>query len=434
MAGELSIDLNLTGISIHTAPIGVLERCALSADEIKEVYSRLLGHDQVQDALVLSTCNRTEVYTTFKAGFAAGAFVSNVLKSVTGQKRYPADNHIYEKTGRSGIEHLFRVACGLDSQVLGEAQILGQLKSAWEGLSGVFNPSAYFNKLVQAAFRVAGQSRTDTGIGTGAVSTASAGVHLTSRIFSDFSQLHVVVVGAGDTAKLVSQHLMSHQPKSLTIVNRSQDRGEALAGLFGAKSLGLDGLEEALGQADIVASAVSVAKPLLTTAMFERALEKRGRRNLAVLDLGLPRNVESSAGDLANVFVQDIESLGRVVDANLSRRRKEVPKVEALIDDEITRLISWRRSLRAVPVITALKSQVEAFRQAEVERATKGLSDTEKQAVEVATRAVTNKILHGPMTAIREYGKQAEQEAEALNVIKKLFLNLDIPQSDDEDS
>lgn len=434
MAGEPSIDLNLTGISIHTAPIGVLERCVLSADEIREVYACLLVDEHVQDALVLSTCNRTEIYTTIQSGFAAGAFVSNVLKSVTGHKRYPEDGHIYEKTGRSGIEHLFRVACGLDSQVLGEAQILGQLKAAWEGLSGIFNPSAYFNKLVQAAFRVASQSRTDTGIGAGAVSVASAGVHLTSRIFSDFSQLNVLVVGAGDTAKLVAQHLMSHQPKSLTVVNRNEARGEALARNFGANAFGLDSLEQVLGKVDIVASAVSVTEPLITTAMVGRALETRGPRSLAILDLGLPRNVENTAGDLVNVFVQDIESLGRVVDANLNRRRKEIPKVEALIDDEITRLISWRRSLRAVPVITALKSQIEAFRQAEVGRATKGLSETEQQAVETVTRAVTNKILHGPITAIREYGKQAEQEAEALNVIKKLFLNLDTPDSDEEDS
>lgn len=434
MAGELSIDLNLTGISIHTAPIGVLERCALSADEIREVYARLLVHEQVQDALVLSTCNRTEIYTTIRSGFAAGGFVSDVLKSVTGHKRYPADGHIYEKTGRSGIEHLFRVACGLDSQVLGETQILGQLKAAWEGLSSIFNPSAYFNKLVQGAFRVASQSRTATGIGAGAVSVASAGVHLTSRIFSDFSKLNVLVVGAGDTAKLVTQHLMTHQPKALTIVNRNQAHGEALARNFGVNALGLESLEQELCKADIVASAVSVTEPLITAAMVARAQEVRGPRSLAILDLGLPRNVESTSGDLVNVFVQDIESLGRVVDANLNRRRKEVPKVEALIADEITRLISWRRSLRAVPVITALKSQVEAFRKAEVVRATKGLSETEKQAVEMATRAVTNKILHGPMTAIREYGKQAEQEAEALNVIKKLFSNLGIPDSDEEDS
>ena len=434
MAGESSIDLNLTGISIHTAPIGVLERCALSVDEIREVYAQLLVHEQVKDALVLSTCNRTEIYTTVQSGFQVGGFVGDVLKGVTGQKRYPADGHIYEKTGRSGIEHLFRVACGLDSQVLGETQILGQLKAAWEALTGVFNPSTYFSKLVQAAFRVAGQSRTDTGIGAGAVSVASAGVHLTSRIFSDFSQLNVLVVGAGDTAKLVTQHLMAHQPKSLTIVNRDQARGEKLAQSVGASALGLDSLEQVLCKVDVVASAVTIAEPLITTAMVQRAIDKRGPRSLAILDLGLPRNVENTAGELVNVFVQDIESLGRVVDANLSRRRKEVPKVEALIDDEITRLISWRRSLRAVPVITALKNQVEAFRQAEVVRATKGLSETEKHAVEMATRAVTNKILHGPMTAIREYGKHAEEEAEALNVIKKLFLNLDIPDSDEDDS
>jgi len=434
VTGTLSIDLNLTGISIHTAPIGVLERFALSGEEIREVYNRLLGHEKIQDALVLSTCNRTEIYTTAQTGQAPTQFIHQALKEVTGSTRFPTDQHIYEKSGRGGIEHLFRVACGLDSQVLGEAQILGQLKSSWDGLTEFFNPSTYFEKLVQSAFRVAGQSRTNTGIGAGAVSVASAGVHLTSRIFSDFSDLNVLVVGAGDTGRLVAQHLMGHQPKRLMVVNRSLERGQALADEFGIQAQGLDDLEKALGQADIVASAVRVTEPLITTEMIERALSVRGRRSMAILDLGLPRNVESTAGDLVNVFVQDIESLGRVVDANLSRRRKEVPRVEALIDEEINRLISWRRSLRATPVITALRSQVEAFRLEEVARATKGLSDPEKQAVELATRAVTNKLLHGPMTAIRDYAKQAEQEAEALNVIKKLFSNIEIPQGDDEES
>ena len=192
MAGELSIDLNLTGISIHTAPIGVLERFALSAEEVREVYRRLLGKEDVLDALVLSTCNRTEIYTTTQSGDGCGQTVTDVLKEVTGLSRFPTDSHIYEKTGRDGVEHLFRVACGLDSQVLGEAQILGQLKSSWDNLKQTFSPSTYFEKLVQGAFRVAGQSRTSTHIGAGAVSVASAGVHLTTRIFSDFSQSNVL--------------------------------------------------------------------------------------------------------------------------------------------------------------------------------------------------------------------------------------------------
>jgi glutamyl-tRNA reductase len=434
VAGELSIELNLTGISIHTAPIGVLERVALSSDEIREVYNKLLGHQDVSDALVLSTCNRTEVYTTTQSGNRLGSFVSDVLASVTGATRFPKDSHIYEKSGRDGVEHLFRVACGLDSLVLGETQILGQLKASWDSLKEFCSPTNYFEKLFQGAFRVAGHSRTNTGIGAGAVSVASAGVHLTTRIFSDLSESNVLVVGAGETGRLVTQHLMSHQPRSLTVVNRTLSAAESLAQPLGGQALGLEDLAKALCRADIVACAATVEEPLITCEMIQDAQQHRGRTSMAILDLGLPRNVDVRAGELANVFVQDIESLGRVVDANLSRRRKEIPQVEALIEEEITRLVSWRRSLRAAPVITALRAQVENFRQAEVARATKGLSDTEKQAVESATRAVTNKILHGPMTAIRDYATQAEQEAEALSVIKKLFVNLERPDPEEPES
>lgn len=428
-----SINLSLTGISMHSAPIGVLERLALSAQEIKEVYKRLLDIDDVQDALVLSTCNRTEIYTTTRQSKDNPAAVHGVLQQVAGATRVPGAEYLYEKSGRAGVEHLFRVACGLESQVLGEAQILGQLKAAWDGVGEYSSPSAWFEKLLQSAFRVAGQSRSQTEIGAGAVSVASAGAHLTSRIFSDFSSLRVLVVGAGETGRLVTEHLMNHRPKQLMIVNRSLERGQQLANRFGGEALGLSDLQNAMNRADIIASAVTAESPLISVEMVATALQQRGPRSLAILDLGLPRNVEPEAGHMVNVFVHDIENLGRVVDANLSRRRKEIPQVEALIHEEIARLVAWRRSLRAGPVIAALRSQVENYRQEEVERATKGLSEVEKQAVHRATRAVANKLLHGPMTTIRDYAKQAEEEAEALKVIQKIFSNLDLPSADEDE-
>ena len=414
----------LLGASLHSAPIEVLERLALAPEELQRLYRRLKSVQGVDDALVLSTCNRTEVYVNSQGAQESwGRKCWEILQEIIGANRVPGEEHRYSFRGEQGVEHLFRVSCGLDSVVLGEAQILGQVKDAYDSSREHFQ-STYFDKVMQSAFRVASRSRSETEIGAGVVSVASAGVHLAGRVFSDFSDRTVVVIGAGDTGRLVAEHFARRHPGRMIIVNRTHARAETLAARVGAEAWPLERLSEALEEADIVASAVRVTQPLLTRSLIAGAMRRRVSRHLAVLDLGLPRNVAEEVNGIVNVFLNDIETLKQVVDTSLQRRRKEVPQVEGFIHEEIGRLLNWQRSFQAGPLIGTLRAGLEEARRAEVVRVTRGMGPAELEAVDRATRAVINKLAHGPMKAIHTYAREAERGADGLELIRAMFENI----------
>ncbi len=423
--------IDLFGVSIHSAPIGVLEKLALSPDEAESLCDNLRQRDEVGSALVVSTCNRTEVYVDWLSRTGSERILREAFVQEVGPDRIPEERFLYREHGLDGVRHLYRVACGLDSVVLGEAQILGQLKSAWDTSQSAGVSDVGFERMVHGAFRVAAQSRTETEIGAGAVSVASAGVHLATRIFSDLSNSNVAVVGAGETGRLVAEHFARHQPRQLVIINRTLARAEELATKLGGRAAPLTSIEREVADADIVAFTARASEPLLSVEMVERAREVSHRSVLALLDLGLPRNVDPAVNEQLNVFVHDIEALKRVVSSNLSRRRREVPRVEAMIEEEIERLSQWRQVLRVGPLIAALKKAVEEARLREVSKASSGLSEAEVEAVERATRAVTNKLLHGPVTAIKHYAQQADEGADALALVRSVFGHL-LTDEDDE--
>jgi glutamyl-tRNA reductase len=418
-----SVSLELVGISHRTAPIDVLERLALSPPEIEALYARIRGVPGVKSALVLSTCNRTEVYALAEGDSAVSEGITSVLRDVAGPQRFPALDHLYFARGRDGLSHLFRVAAGLDSMVLGENQILGQVKDAYELSSQLLPPAPDFERMMRAALAAARRSRTETDIAKGAVSVASAAVHLASRIYS-IERSVVVVVGAGETGRLLAEHFRTHAPRRLVIVNRSRERAEILAQATGGEARTLDDLGTLVAEADIVATAVRGDHPLLDRPFIERAMVHRGGRTLALIDLGLPRNVAHEAGQLPNVLVHDLEALRQVVDHNLGRRKRELVRVEAIIDQEVDRLLDSQREQAAGPLIAALRETVEAIRRVEVEKATQGLGDSERAAVDRATRAVVNKLLHGPMTSIKEIVKDPHEGparlAEIHDVVQRL--------------
>ncbi len=403
------LGLELVGSSHKTAPIAVLEKLALSAAEIEAFYERVGEIPGVHNAMVLSTCNRTEIYALAQSEAEVGAALTTLLRELVGD-RFPGEEYLYRASGRDGLNHLFRVASGLDSLILGEAQILGQVKAAFDTSVLHGSPSPFFERVLRATFAAAKRSRSETDIGRGAVSVAGAAVHLATRIYSNLDKRTVVVVGAGDTARLLVEHFGSHSPRRIIIVNRTLARAEALARSAGAEAWPWEKLTEAVASADVAACAVRSETPILNRTIIEKAIEHRGGRTLALLDVGLPRNVAADVNALTNVFVGDIEALKQVVDGNLSRRKKEVTRVEGIIREEVDKLLEWQRSLAAGPVIAALRESVEQIRQAEVAKACAGLSTSERNAVERATRAVVNKLLHGPMMSIRELTKTDSEE------------------------
>ncbi len=414
--------LELVGLSHHSAPLEALERLALSPEEVAVFYQRAQGLDA--GVLVLSTCNRTEIYAHGSAPLAER--LSALLGEVTGPHRAPDVRHLYAKRGRDALEHLFRVAAGLDSMILGEAQILGQVKAAFEEACARLAPAPAFERAVRAALAAGRRSRGETEIGKGAVSVASAAVHLCTRIYSDLSRHTALVVGAGETGQLLAEHLKAQGAGRLRITNRTFARALELARAVDGEAVRYEDLAAAIAEADVVACAVRAPAPIIDRPTLERATQSRGQP-LVVLDLGLPRNVEASAQDLRNVFLNDLATLRQVVDANLARRKKEVPRVLAIIEEELLSLAAAQRTLAAGPLIAALRDTVEALRASEVERASRGLSAAERQAVERATRAVCNKLLHGPTTSIRELAvaQAADPQARAhLEAIQRLVEEL----------
>lgn len=415
--------LELVGISYRTAPLEVLEGLALGPDEQKAFYERARGVSGLTNALVLSTCNRTELYAlNGTSSEPVAPRLTEVLREITGPKRFPAPAHLYQAAGREGMSHLFRVAAGLDSMILGEAQILGQVKEAYELSCAFLPPVPTFERLLRAVFAAAKRSRSETEIGRGAVSVASAAVHVATRIFHDMNKLTVVIVGAGDTGRLVLEHFEPHHPGRFIVVNRTVERAETLARAVGGVAWPWDRLPEAVAEADVVACAVRAPEPIVTRDLLDRALTHRSGRVLAVLDLGLPRNAATDI-DMPNVFVNDLDSFRQVIDANLGRRKKEIPHVEAIIEEEIDRLFDWHRSVQVGPLIATLRDAVEAIRRAEVSRATAGLSEAERAAVERATRAIVNKLLHAPTTSIKELARQSA-DADKLELVSDLIARL----------
>ncbi len=414
--------LQLLGISHRTAPIEELEKLSLSGEEIEKLVAAVRATGKVDDMMVLSTCNRTEIYGVAHSSTDLIPIIQEKLKDVLGKERVPAQDLFYENRGRPSLEHLFGVSCGLDSMILGEAQILGQIKSSIEAATRRKEPEAYLEHIWQAALRVGRKSRAETEIGRGAVSVASAAVHLSARIYSDFSDLTVLLVGAGDTGRLAAEHFAKHHPGKLLVINRTFERAEKLALALNGEAHPFDSLPEMLERADVVTCAVKVEEPLITRKMVADAMKKRrSKKSLVILDLGLPRNVAADVNKVRNVFVNDITDLKHVVDGSLSRRRKEVPKVEGLIQGEIARLQNSADQAQIGPFIAELRRSVDALRQQEVERVTNGLSDKERAAVEQATRAVVNKILHAPTMVLKNAANDPAQVQNKLQAVREVF-------------
>lgn len=414
-----SMGIHLLGASVHNAPLDVLERLALGPD-LEATLRERLG----PDTLILSTCNRTEIYIG-PNGTETPEAALHLLSDALGSERAGLVNHLYLKSGLDGIRHLYRVACGLDSAVLGEAQILGQVREAWDILKANAQPSPVFERIVSGALKVAASSRELTEIGAGAVSVASASVQLTRRIFSSFSSHGALVLGAGATAKLAAEHLAKLGLERLYICNRSVERGQALAQAVRGEFVPLNQLDSVLSRVDILATAVSTDRPLVSRAMVESALRHSKPQSFVVLDMGLPRNVDHSVNQLPNVFLYDVGALNRVVDINLSKRRSEIPRVEGLIEDELNRLRDWKSSMAIGPMIAQMRGQADAMRLAEIEKVAEGLSPAELERLDRVTRAVMNKLLHGPTVAMKEYARQTEEGIDGLTTLSKLYLSDD---------
>lgn len=397
--------VTVVGLSHRTAPIETRERCAYSTRDVPEVLSRLCnGANQgtgAREAVVLSTCNRTELYLVDGARDAVPAAWALLDERLLGSET-DARSAGYVRRDREAVRHLMRVASGLDSMVIGEAQIQGQVRDAWEMSRQRTGP--VLNRLFQTALAVGGRVRSETAIARGAGSVSSAAVQLAKKIFGSLQGRRAMVLGAGEMAELALECLISGGVRAVLVANRTFDRAMELARRHGATAVRFDEYWAQLASVDLVVCSTSAPHPVLQFARVESALRGRGDRPLCVLDIAMPRNVEPAVGTLDNVFLYDLDDLRAVVAANLDARRAELPSAEQLIDGEVEKYWEWLAGLAAVPVVTHFRAEMERIRAHELANAMRRLeplTPTQREAVERLSKSLMQKFLHEPSVRLR---------------------------------
>lgn len=423
----MSAELLVVGCSHRTAPIELRESLAFAPEQVLEALRLARNEKVLSESMILSTCHRTEFYSLAADASRAEAYVRQMISRFKGSDLLGSGSHAYAYRDRETARHLLRVAAGLDSVVLGEVQILGQVKDAYSlacrgGSTGVF-----LNRLLEAALRAGKRARAETEIGSGPVSFTSAAVALTKKIFSDLSDKHVLVVGAGEFGRLAAQHFAAERPAGLILANRTRERAAALAKELGGEPVDLQEVGATLRRADVIVMATRAAHPLLDEETVRRAMRERAGRALVFADLGVPRNVDPAVSPLDNVFLYTLDSLKTIVDQNLARRRREIPRVEAIVDEELERFFRWTRALEVTPVVRELRERFESIRAREIEKHLPRLAPADHAAVEALTRAIVNKLLHHPTTRIRAIDADSPDGLVRLDAVRELFdLDADV--------
>ena len=418
------------GINHNTAPLDLRGRFAFALDQIaptllglRSALTSATRHPEVETA-ILSTCNRTEIYCA--AHTAALDHTLGWLAQSGGVSAETLRSHSYLLEDGSVARHAFRVASGLDSMVLGEAQILGQLKNAVRAAEDAGALGSTLHQLFQRSFAVAKEVRSSTEIGAHSISMAAAAVRLASQLFEDLTQIRILFVGAGEMIELVSTHFAARHPKQMTIANRTVERGEKLAAQFGASTMPLAELPEHLHEYDAVISCTASTLPIIGLGAVERALKKRKHRPIFMVDLAVPRDIESEVKDLRDVYLYTVDDLAGVVRTGQAQRQAAVEQAEVIIDHGVQSFLQWLQQRNpqggAVSLIQQLNQQTDAWRAQEIARAKKLLAKGEDvdTVLEALSRGLAQKMLHGSMTALRQ-GSDAERE-QAAATVQRLFL------------
>jgi glutamyl-tRNA reductase len=417
----------VVGLSHKTAPIGVRERLAMRRDNLPEVLQRLLAQQGIGEAVVLSTCNRVEVYAAAPGRGASdedlartARAVTAVLTSMGGEAVSP---HLHKTHGNEAVLHLFRVAASLDSLVIGEPQILGQLKDAIEVARETRSLGVTLGRAMHRAVRVGKRVRSETAIGEGQVSVSSVAIDLAREIFGDLTGHTALLVGAGEMAEAASKLLVRGGAR-LLVVNRSPERGNALANEVGGEYRGWTELERSLVDADIVISSTSSPRYVITTDLVKAARKARKGRSLFLIDIAVPRDVDPAVNKLDNIYLYDVDDLSKIVSESLESRAAEAARAEAIAQEEARGFEAWTLEQSLTPAIVGLRNRTHAVLEAELSRSLHGklrhLSAADREALGMMIDAATNKLLHAPVTKLRALAGDA-RGADYLEVVRDLF-------------
>lgn len=415
------MQLLIVGLNHKTANVEVREKLAFGGDKLEGGLVGLRGLEQVQEAVVLSTCNRVELYTAVKDSQGARHEIKTFLSQFHGIEPSSLDSALYFKDHDDAVRHAFRVASSLDSMVVGEPQILGQLKDAYEFALKHKSTGVMLNKLMKKSISVAKRVRTETKIAENAVSISFAAVELARKIFSDLSEKSVMLLGAGEMAELAAKHLLNNGVREIVVANRTFNRGCELAEEMKGRPCKFEEFPTEMVRTDIVICSTGAPDYVVTKPQMKQIMHDRMQKPVFLIDISVPRNIDPAINDLENVYLYDVDDLQGVVETNKNERDKEATKAEAIIDDEIDTFKRWAASLDAVPTIVALREHAEAIKREEVEKflgRMPGLDEKQTKAIQHLASSIVNKLIHPPTAALKE---DAEDKDILVATIKKLY-------------
>ncbi len=405
------------GINHHTAPLAVREQVAFGPEKLTQALHELTDSQCASEVAILSTCNRTELYCNTTQPEATVDWLAAFHKI----ERRELSPYLYTLPREQAVQHAFRVAAGLDSMVLGETQILGQMKQAVHTAEEAGTLGLLLNKLFQRTFSVAKEVRTSTEIGANSVSMAAAAVRLAERIFPSVRDQACLFIGAGEMIELCMTHFAAQHPRRMTVANRTEARARPLAERFHAGMIPLTALPEELPDYDIIITSTASPLPILGKGMLERAIKQRRHRPIFIVDLAVPRDVEAEVADMDDVFLYSVDDLGQVVQEGTDSRVAQVAQAEAIIETNVANFLHWMEGRELVPTIRALRDTAERHRRHEIEKATRALASGSdpQMVIEALSRTLTNKLLHAPTRALN-YATSEEREQIA-KIISQLY-------------
>ena len=413
------MNLYCIGINHRTAPIEVREKIWFSNEEAR-LFLTTVGKNLFDESVLISTCNRTELYYIPRGPVSNEQPLWRTLASYKNLSDGILDRHFYTLHALHAVTHLLKLASGIDSMVLGDVQILNQIKTAFTLAQESQTLGPILNRLFSTAMHTGKRARAETGIGDGAVSIGYAAAELVSKIFDNLSTKTALLIGAGETGKLTAQHLCGHHLGQLFVTNRTRGRAEALSMQLNGTVIDFDLLKDYLPRVDIVVSSVAAPVAILGKEDFLSAIRHRDTTPLVVIDLGMPRNIDCRSGDIENLFLHDIDSLNHIVDKNLTRRRAEIPKVHRIVLEEGMEFHRWHNTLEVVPTIQQLRERFEEIRHGEVDKYHHHFSPDLEEEVGILTKRIVNKILHAPMVNLRS-DLSNEERQNHISLLRSLF-------------
>jgi glutamyl-tRNA reductase len=417
------MNLHITGVSHKTAPVEIRERLAFSDAALPEALAQLRSHAGVVEALILSTCNRVEIVVASDEGVDLRSLVADFLSQTRQASATSLSSCLYHHDGSKAIHHLFRVASSLDSMVVGEPQILGQLKAAYAAAKAHGSVAGLLDNILPRAFGVAKRVRSETGIGQMAVSISYAAVELARKIFGSLDGKTVMIAGAGKMSELSARHLRRSGASHIFVTNRTYDRALHLANLFQGTPVEYTRFLSLLPEVDILIASSAAPHYILHKAEMQHVIGVRRNKPMFLIDISVPRNIEPEVNEIDNVFLYDIDDLQGVVNANLREREKEAGRAEEIIVEEVERMLARLKAQDIAPAIVSLREQLEEIRTSEIEkmRGKLGvLTPQQKEAIDSLTRGIINKIAHGPVSELRKQAGDPEG-VHVVDAIRKAF-------------